>query len=55
MDDKFFSLRQMEEFCDEQEKNEGEDVLSDDMYDQLYGGEPADLLGTNTCNAYKYR
>ena len=49
IDDKFFSLREMEEVCEEQEKNEGEDELDDEMYDELYGeggGDPKNLLGT---------
>ena len=47
LDDNFFSLREMEDICEQQEKNADEDVLDDEMYDQLYGGQPTDLLGTS--------
>ena len=47
IDDKFFSLREMEEICDEQEKNEEVD-LDEEMLDELYGdggGDGKDLFG----------
>ena len=47
IDDKFFSLREMEEICDEQEKNEEID-LDEEMLDELYGdggGDGKDLFG----------
>ena len=47
IDDKFFSLREMEEICDEQEKNEEID-LDEEILDELYGdggGDGKDLFG----------
>ena len=47
IDDKFFSLREMEEICDEQEQNEEVD-LDEEMLDELYGddgGDGKDLFG----------
>jgi len=49
IDDKFFSLREMEEICDEQEKNEEID-LDEEILDELYGdggGDGKDLFGND--------
>ena len=43
VDDEFFSLRQMEQFCDEEDEKEmneeDEDELDQEMEDELYGEE----------------
>ena len=55
IDDKFFSLREMEEICDEQEKNEEVD-LDEEMLDELYGdggGDGKDLFGKYDFHRYQ--
>ena len=55
IDDKFFSLREMEEICDEQEKNEEVD-LDEEMLDELYGdggGDRKDLFGKYDVHRYQ--
>ena len=55
IDDKFFSLREMEEICDEQEKNEEVD-LDEEMLDELYGdggGDGKDLFGKYDVHRYQ--
>ena len=50
IDDKFFSLREMEEICEEQEQNEEVD-LDEEMLDELYGDggdDGKDLFGESS-------